>query len=152
MSDILSEEKADEEVLKSLLRQALKVLNERNQMSNSKLLFDINGDLYRATAFEKLNEEDLNRELAEAQEEVSSVQEAIDFSNKLQNPVATPEAPAPAVEEPTTPVVETPAPVEQAQPQVPTYPDVTLGVPTPVETPAAEPTNETATVSPVVLS
>jgi len=127
MSDILSEAQADKEVIKNLLKYIRK-LERRNPMS--KILFDKNGDLYRVTAYEKLNQEDIDREIAESKAQTEDLQGAIEFSNKLQTPETTQnETPAPAPEAPA------PAPV-----QIPVN-DTTVatpeGVQTQPETPAA---------------
>ena len=116
MSDILNEEKADKEVIKYLLRYIRK-LEGKGIMS--KILFDENGDLYRATSFERLTQDDLERELAEANDRVKQVKEAIDFSNKLQEPV---------VETPVEPAPESPmvaAAAEAVQTEAPVVPEVT---------------------------
>lgn len=110
----------------------------------SKLLFDINGDLYRATAYEVVSEEDLERELAEAQSEMDRVNEAKAFSNRLQAAVGNDSAPAPAQEAP-QPV---PAPEVPAAPVVPEQPAA------PAEAqpaPAIDPATAPAPVAPIVL-
>ena len=110
MSDVLSEGKADKQVIKSLLRH-IKHLQERNIMG--KILFDENGDIYRATSFERLSQEDLERELGETQEKMKDIQESIDFSNKLQQKVSETAAPE-QVSEPTPVVVPSPEPQAEA--------------------------------------
>lgn len=96
----------------------------------SKILFDINGDLYRVTAYEKLNQDDLDREIAETKERAEELKNAVDFSNKLQSPETTQaETPAPAPESPA------PAPVH-----IPVNDTTSVtpeGLQTPVEAPAA---------------
>jgi len=82
----------------------------------SKILFDENGDIYRATSFQQLSQEDLERELVEAETSVKEVRESIEFSNRLQ--AKTEEVATPVVE--AAPVVEAPAPVEPEAPVVPT--------------------------------
>lgn len=89
----------------------------------SKILFDKNGDLYRVTAYEKLNQEDVDREIAESKAQTEDLQDAIEFSNKLQTPEAAPVvAPAPVAEAPA------PAPV-----QIPVN-DTTIATPDGVQT------------------
>lgn len=144
MSDILSEEKADREVIKSLLRH-IKQLERRNKMSEAKILFDINGDAYRATEFHQLSEDELNQELADAQNEANKLQEAIAYSNKIQAG-----ATAPQGEEVATPAPEpTPAP----QPEVPATPEVPSTPEVQPEQPAApiDPATAPAPVQPIVL-
>lgn len=156
MSEILSENAADKEIIKSLLRH-IKLLSGRKTMSTeAKILFDINGDAYRATEFEVLSEDELNRELAEAKAEATKLEDAIAYSNKLQGGITTPVADTPApenetpvVDEPTTPVAQE-APV---QPEAPSVPDATVS-PFPVsqDQVATDPATAPAPVAPIVLS
>ena len=105
MSDILSENQADKQVIISLLKH-IKILERRNQVIH-KILFDENGDLYRVHDFEKITQADLELELADAKIRVGEVEGAISFSNKLQQDEQ------PAIEEPTPePVQETPVAAE----------------------------------------
>lgn len=122
-------------------------------MSEAKILFDINGDAYRATEFHILSEDELNNELNEAKAEAAKIEQAIAYSNQLQ-------AGTPAPAEPTTPVVETPAPAPEvpaepivAIPETPATPEVPA--PTPEaqpEQPAYDPATAPAPVAPIVLS
>lgn len=125
----------------------------------SKILFDKNGDLYRVTAYEKLNQEDVDREIAESKERAEELKEAVDFSNKLQTPETTQaETPAPAAETPAPvniPVndttVATPEGV-QTQPEAPAAPAVEE--PKAEEQAQADPATAPAPVgpAPIVLS
>ena len=115
----------------------------------SKLLFDINGDLYRATAYELVSEEDLERELAEAQSEMDRVNEAKAFSNRLQAAVGDGSAPAPAPEAPQP----APAPEVPAAPMVPEQPAAPAEQPSQeVPQQAIDPATAPAPVAPIVLN
>ena len=146
MSDILNENKADKQVIKSLLRE-IKILKERLQMS--KILFDAEGKVYRATDYYEVTDEDLNRELEKAQGEVNELTKVL-HRNDTSAPVeaanqVTPESPAtpevpteptPAVAQPEVPAAVTPAP--EAQPTT--------------ETPVIDPATAPAPVAPIVLN
>lgn len=124
----------------------------------SKILFDVNGDLYRVTAYEKLNQDDLDREIAETKERAEELKSAVDFSNKLQSPETTqaetpaqaPEIPAPApVQIPVNDsTVATPEGV-QTQPETPETPAVEE--PKAEEQAAADPATAPAP-APIVLT
>lgn len=154
MSDILSEEKADKEVIKSLLRE-IKRLQGRKSMSEAKILFDISGDAYRATEFHILSEDELNNELNDAKAEAAKLEQAIAYSNKLQGS----EQPAPAVEPTPAPAPEVPAEPIVAIPETPATPEVPAenSVPAPApeaqpEQPVIDPATAPAPVAPIVLS
>lgn len=104
----------------------------------SKILFDKNGDLYRATSYEKVTEDELKQEITEAKERAEEVEAAVNFSNDLQH--ATAPSKTPQAETPAAPVAETPAPTPA--PEVPTAEVATQPEPT---TPPAEPQAETPT-------
>lgn len=108
--------------------------------SEDKILFDINGDVYRATEFHLLSEDTLNGELAEAKKQADKIEEAIAYSNKLQSSATVPQG-----EEVTPPA---PEPTLTPTPEVPSTPEVQPEQPVQSFDPATAP----APVAPIVLS
>lgn len=121
--------------------------------TEAKILFDINGDAYRATEFQVLSEDELNRELNEAKAEAEKLEQAIAYSNKLQGneqPVPTP------TEDVSLSTPEVPAEPIVNVPEVPTTPEAPAEnlVPAPApEVPAvSDPATAPAPVAPIVLN
>ena len=153
MSDILSENAADKEIIKSLLRHIKLLSGRKHPMSTeAKILFDINGDAYRATEFQVLSEEELNAELNDAKAEAEKLEQAIAYSNKLQGG----EKPAPAVEPTPAPAPETPAEPIVAIPEAPATPEAPaenlVPAPTPEVPAVSDPATAPAPVAPIVLN
>ena len=118
MSDILSEEKADKEVINSLMRHIHK-LEERLKMSI--ILRDNDGNLYRATAYELVTADQLADEAAELESKAKELRDYLSAPAPEAQPEAEVEQPAqPEVTAPTVDVAV--AEAQQAAPEEPQQP------------------------------
>lgn len=147
MSGILSEKKADEIVIKNLMKEILRL---KGLLKMSKLLMDEAGNIYLAEQYQLVAEAGVDEKIEEARKQIAEYEGVRQAADRLQAGVTAPAEPAP-VEQPQP--VEEPAPVpvslEQGQTEAPG-----AGEPTPLPPEEDKPDVVTAEtpVAPVVLN
>lgn len=146
MSDILSESKADKQVIKNLQNEIARLKGLIMSHTEGKLLLDTNGDIYLSTQHTLVSETGVEDKVKQAKEQIAQFEEVKKTADRLQGGSdSTPAAPSTPVPAPSTP--ETPA----AHPSTPQSDAVqTPSVPQP-STPSAPATPAPLQSAPIIV-